>query len=59
MSTCERPIRVLVDQSKDAHSAGALTLLEPDDRYHSTRCWEPITAERLRDHDMLEALFRG
>jgi len=47
------PVRILVDCSKDAHSSQALLPLEPDDRYHSTRCWEPVTAELLRDYDVL------
>ncbi len=48
-----RPIRILADHSRDAHSSSALAALEPDDRYHSTRCWEPVTAELLKDYDVL------
>ncbi len=47
------PIRLLVDQSKDAHSSGCLVPLEPDDCYATTRTWEPVTAELLRNYDVL------
>ncbi len=48
-----KPVRILTDYSRDAHSSGALAALEPDDRYHSTRCWESVTSQLLRDYDVL------
>jgi putative sterol carrier protein len=53
MPALSAPIRILVDHSRDAHSSYALAPLEPDDRYHSTRCWEALSADLLRDYDVL------